>query len=51
MDVFRTTLERIRFNTPTWQLIIDNGFTNIGSLATVSDAGVTEIIKYRAVFV
>ena len=46
MDGFRSALERIGFNAPTQQFMIDNDFTNISSLATVSDTDVKELIKH-----
>ena len=45
MDGFKASLERVGFNEPTRQLIIDNGFVNVSSLDTVSDVDVIELIK------
>ena len=46
MEGFRSVLGRIGFNPPTSAEIIANGFNDISSLATVTDADITELIKY-----
>ena len=46
MDGFKADLKKVGFNEPTCQLIIDNGFGNISSLAIISDVGITELIKH-----
>ena len=46
MDGFRLALEMIGFVELTRQLIIENVFLNIISLATVNDNDITELIKH-----
>ena len=46
MDGFRLALEMIGVDEPTYQLIIENIFLNIISLATVNDNYIRELIKH-----
>ena len=46
MEGFRAALGRIGFNLPTRQEIINNGFVNISSLATVTDDDISDLVKH-----
>ena len=46
MEGFRLALERIDFNHPTHQLILESDFVNISSLVIVNDTDITELMKH-----
>ena len=46
MEGFRAALGRIGFNLATRQEIINNGFVNIASLATVTDEDISDLVKH-----
>ena len=46
MEGFRTALGRIGFNEPTAQEIINNGFDDISSLATVTEDDISDLVKH-----
>ena len=46
MEGFRGALGRIGFNLATRQEIINQGFVNIASLATVTDEDISDLVKH-----